>query len=209
VKVGTDNSKKTMLAVGLFVIALFLFIRMFTAAGSPSTAAAPAANTTSTAMPTAPGGHTMARRGRPASKTTTTGPVTPNLDPRLHLNYLQEAENTDYTGNGRNIFLAQANDVVIPQPIAQGLKPKPGLTPTPGPIVQTPPPPPPIDLKFFGFASTQGVKRVFLARGDDVFVASEGDIVNRRYKVVKINPNNIEVLDVLNNNRQTIPLTSS
>ena len=52
------------------------------------------------------------------------------------------------------------------------------------------------------------MKRVFLARGDDVFIASEGDIVNRRYKIMKINNNNIEVLDVLNNNRQTIPLTS-
>ena len=46
-------------------------------------------------------------------------------------------------------------------------------------------------------------------RRNIAFVLHEGDIVNRRYKIVKINANNIEVLDVLNNNRQTIPLTAS
>ena len=65
-----------------------------------------------------------------------------------------------------------------------------------------------INLKFFGFASGPDHKRVFLAQGDDVFVAGEGDIVRQRYKIVKINNNNVEVLDVLSNNRQTIPLTA-
>jgi hypothetical protein len=40
----------------------------------------------------------------------------------------------------------------------------------------------------------------------DIFVAKEGEIVNRRYKVVRINPTSIEVEDMLNNNRQSIPL---
>ena len=133
--------------------------------------------------------------------------MTPSLDPRLHLTELQATETTDYTGKGRNIFLAQANDVVIPTPVATAIKPK--NTQPPPPPVYTPPPPPPIEIKFFGFASSQGVKKVFLSKDGDIFVASEGDIVNRRYKIVKINANNIEVLDVLNNNRQTIPLTAS
>jgi hypothetical protein len=118
---------------------------------------------------------------------------------------LQEAEGTDYTGKGRNIFLAQASEPVeIQRPIAPVVK----KAEPPPPPVYTPPPPPPIELKFFGFASTQGIKRVFLSRGDDVFIAGEGDIVNRRYKIMKINANNIEVLDVLSNNQQTIPLTA-
>jgi hypothetical protein len=32
--------------------------------------------------------------------------------------------------------------------------------------------------------------------------------VQRRYKIMKINNNNVEVLDVLSNNRQAIPLTA-
>jgi hypothetical protein len=208
VKLGAENSKKTMVAVGLFVVALFLVLRMFTF-GGPSTAAAPATTTRATnTMPAAPGRRTTSRRGNLAPKPKSTGPLTPSLDPRLHLSELEQTENTDYTGKGRNIFLAQATDVVIEKPVAPAFKKDAKAAPPPPPQVYTPPPPPPIDLKFFGFASTQGVKRVFLAKGDDVFVASEGDIVNRRYKIMKINNNNIEVLDVLNNNRQTIPLTS-
>ena len=49
---------------------------------------------------------------------------------------------------------------------------------------------------------------MFLSAGEDVFIAKEGDIVQRRYKIVKINPTSIEVTDVLNNNQQTIPLTA-
>ena len=124
-----------------------------------------------------PGRRTSLRHGPQAPKPKTTGPLTPSLDPRLNLNELKETENTDYTGKGRNIFLAQANDVVIPAPVAPGFKKDAKVTPPPPPPVYVPPPPPPIDLKFFGFASSQGVKRVFLARGDDVFIASEGEIV--------------------------------
>src|SRR4051794_9381982 len=174
-----------MVAVGLFVIALFLIIRMFSF-GGPSTAAAPATTVMATnAMPAAPGRRTISRRGTQAPKPKSNGPLTPSLDPRLHLTDLQQTENTDYTGKGRNIFLAQANDVVIPKPVAPAIKTAAKNTPPPPPPVYVPPPPPPIELKFFGFASTQGVKRVFLAKGDDIFVASEGDIVNRRYKIMK------------------------
>ncbi len=49
---------------------------------------------------------------------------------------------------------------------------------------------------------------MFLTQGDDIFVAAEGDIVNRRYKVMRINANSVEIEDVLGNNRQTIPLSA-
>jgi len=100
----------------------------------------------------------------------------------------------------------------IEVPPAAPAKPKPAApaikTPPPPPVDPGPPPPPPINLKFFGFANRPGeAKKVFLEQGEDIFVASEGDIVNRRYKVLKIAPTSVEVEDVLNNNRQSIPLT--
>jgi hypothetical protein len=63
-------------------------------------------------------------------------------------------------------------------------------------------------LKFFGFASKPGeAKKIFLSKGEDVFIAGEGDIVDRRYKVVQIAPASVTIQDVLTNNTQQIPLT--
>jgi hypothetical protein len=62
-------------------------------------------------------------------------------------------------------------------------------------------------LKFYGFASKPGeAKRIFLSQGEDLFIAAEGDIVDRRYRVLRISPVSVEVEDVLNNNRQSLPL---
>jgi hypothetical protein len=70
-----------------------------------------------------------------------------------------------------------------------------------------PPPPPPIDLKFFGTAtSANGHRQAFLLKGEDVLLASDGDIVQRRYKIVTISANSVLVEDLTNNNRQTLPL---
>jgi hypothetical protein len=128
------------------------------------------------------------------------------LDPRLKLEQLELAENTEYAGTGRNIFQDQA-EAVIPTPV-QG----PFKTPPKAPEPQGPPPtppPPPINLRYFGFANNSGspVRKAFLSNGDDVFVATEGDIVNRRYKILRINPTSIEIQDVLSNNTQSIPLS--
>ena len=131
-----------------------------------------------------------------------------NLDPTLRLDLLAMSEKTQYQGNVRNIFVSQAEDVKIPKPMAKGntdgqqgaqdtyhLPPNPAQTPIP--------------LKFYGFASSPGEpKRVFLKMGEDVFVAGEGEIVNRRYKVVRISNNSVEIQDmVYSGPPQNIPLT--
>lgn len=128
-----------------------------------------------------------------------------NLDPTLKLDLLAMSEKTQYEGTGRNIFVSQAENVVIPRPVT------PGASDAPPVGYQTPPPPqaPPIPLKFYGFASRPGEpKRIFLKLGEDVFVAGEGEIVDRRYKVIRISPNSVDIQDVVNSGPpQTIPLT--
>ena len=52
-----------------------------------------------------------------------------------------------------------------------------------------------------------GVKRIFLSKDEDVFIAGEGDIVDRRYRIVRVSGDAVEVEDVLNNHRQMIFLT--
>jgi hypothetical protein len=132
--------------------------------------------------------------------------LAPSGDPRLRLDLLKYSEDMKYDGNGRNIFEAKMEEIpkIVTPPDKKAQLPEPPPLPT------GPPPPPPINLKFFGFANRPGEpKSVFLSQGEDVFIAREGEIVDRRYKLLHIQPNSVEVEDVLNNHRQTLPLTPS
>jgi hypothetical protein len=201
-RLGTENRNKTYLALGLGLLALALVIyRISNPAGTSSSA--PALSTTQSnpivsGSSAASAGRGTATTTRVASKKPLAGPT---IDPTLQLALLRASEDIKYTGKGRNIFQAQID---IPKPIKSPvMETQKAPLPPPGP-----PPPPPINLKFFGFASKPGEpKRIFLSQGEDVFIAGEGDIVNRRYKVVHIGPASVEIEDVLNNNRQSIPLT--
>jgi hypothetical protein len=115
-----------------------------------------------------------------------------------------------YTGTGRNIFSAVYTPpaAVIPTKV-------PGVRTKPGPYVAPAPPPPPlpcppscppIPLKFFGTATRGGLRQAFLLSGEDVYLASPGDIVARRYKVGTINGNSVSVEDLTNHFTQTLPL---
>jgi hypothetical protein len=196
VDIGTENRKKLMWAGGLGALALILVVyEFFGSSGAPVTAAQPGTTTTTATKPTTK--RTRSGKDRPITEA--------RLDPTLDLRQLAETEQTKYTGNGRNIFVAQAAE--IPKPIAPAVVELPPATP---PQPPPPPPPPPINLKFFGFANKPGEpKKVFLSQGEDVFIAVEGDIVDRRYKVIHIGPTSVEVEDVLYNNRQSIPLTQN
>jgi hypothetical protein len=71
------------------------------------------------------------------------------------------------------------------------------------------PPPPPIPLKFYGFANKPNeAKRVFLVDEGEVFVARQGEIVERRYKIVQINTASVVIEDALTSNKQTIQMTA-
>jgi hypothetical protein len=116
-----------------------------------------------------------------------------------------------YSGTGRNIFSANSVPVVpIPNPIANA-RPKTTLVAQTGPPPPPPgpPPPPPIDLKFFGIATVNGARKAFLLHDDIVYTASAGDVVLRRYKVIAVDPKTIQVEDMQNNNKQTLPLLTN
>ncbi len=69
---------------------------------------------------------------------------------------------------------------------------------------------PPIPLKFYGFVnkSKVGDKRAFFLDGEDIVIAAEGDIIKKRYKIVRIGVNSAVVEDTQfkSNNQQTLPL---
>ena len=200
---GFENKKKAMIAGGLGAVALLVvvyqFVPFFMGPSTPSStqAAAPSPIVSQTRTPSA-----RSVKGKAGKKV-----HVENLDPTLRLDLLAASEQMRYEGNGRNIFVSQP-DVVIQKPIAPGATDAPTAE---GPKYQTPTvaPPPPIPLKFYGFASSPGEpKKIFLKLNDDVFVAGEGEIVDRRYKVVKITNTFVEIQDVVNSGPpQNIPLT--
>src|SRR5204862_4537206 len=107
------------------------------------------------------------------------------------------SEETTYAGAGRNIFRAEAD---IPKVVAPPVNPHPAPVIAQQPQQPVVPPLPPINLRFFGFSNRPGEpKKVFLSEGDNVYVAAEGDVVARRYKVLHISNSTVEIQDVLNN----------
>lgn len=183
-KLGTENREKTILAGVLVVIAAVLVVRAFTGGGTEPAPTAPAAT-----------GATGSKAARKPARAL----LAHSLDPSLRFDLLKSSEDVTYKGTGRNIFRSEAPPPPIPKPV----------TPDVQPAANTPPPPPPIDLKFYGYAGPKGGNRqIFLLKGEDIFLAKEGQIIDRRYKILRINPTSVEVQDVLTNNTQTIPLSA-
>jgi hypothetical protein len=195
-KLGTENRNKLIIAVVLMVVAVGLIAQWLFSSGGTSSAASISPSALSTPVGPATPAKKINRGNKPVK-------TERSLDPTLRLDLLNTSEGTKYEGKGRNIFRAEAE--VIPQPKFPVIK---SHMPMPPPEPQGPPPPPPIPLRFYGFASRPGEpKKIFLSQGDDVFIAGEGDIVDRRYKILQISPTSVEVEDVLTNNRQSLPLT--
>jgi hypothetical protein len=202
-KIGSESRGKLIAAIVLMVLAVVLVGQwLFSSGGTPSEAAParPSENELALSDPTVAAPAPV--RKLPRSKKEA-GPR--SLDPTLRYDWLKASEDTEYKGAGRNIFQAQMD---IPQPRTNGTTDHTRSAKNTPAMPTQPPPPPPIELKFVGFSSHPGEpKKVFLSQGEDVFIASEGEIVDRRYKVLRISPSSVEIEDVLNNNRQEIPLT--
>jgi len=189
VEFGTKNRRQVIALAVLGVVALIMFGRAIWPSAPPPPSTGPQVASSSGA--------------KPAVRRTASGKLVkvtePRLDPTLDLDLLRQSEQIKYAGTARNIFVAGSAPI---EPVRKSPE-------VAGPVVPPPPPPPPpINLKFFGFANKTGeAKKIFLSSGEDIFIASEGDIVNRRYRVLHISPNAVDIEDVLNNNRQSIPLT--
>lgn len=188
-KIGAENKKQVRWMIALLAVVGLVAAYDFIDFGTSS--AAPPSATTSAA----------------AQKKVTLAIEDNSLDPRLRTDKLAASQSIKYEAGGRNIFRMEDTPIDKPltsvRPALRPMGPDPEPTPTP------PPPPPPIPLKFYGFASKPNEpKRIFLADKNEVFVARQGDIVERKYKVVQINNTSVIIEDVLYNNRQPIPLTA-
>jgi hypothetical protein len=179
---GAEN-RKQVIALGILgALALLFVVRaMFNSSAPEPTSVGPVAQLP--AVPAAPA-HKNRASARTKTAVTRIAKAPNSIDPTLRFDWLKASEDTQYAGNGRNIFMAQAE---IPEPIKNGATDQQKLAAQQGP--PQPPPPPPINLKFYGYASKAGEpKRIFLSQGEDVFIATEGQVIDRRYKVLRISP---------------------
>lgn len=212
-KSGLEQRGKVIFAIVLGVIALFAFWIALRTKPTVAGATAPSATTPQPNAPRAVQAKRRVRAGMQLPK-----PEERSLDPTLRLDYLR-SEKVEYKGSRCNIFTGDCEKPVQTQqhvdrgphcPDANDPRcgpPPPNCSPGAAPDPRCPPPP--IPLQFFGFASKPGEpKRIFLRTTDtnDVFVAGEGEVVNRRYRVLRIMGSGVEIEDVLNNNKQVLPL---
>jgi hypothetical protein len=198
--IGTGDKKKLTILAVVGTVGLGCAVYIYSELSTPSVPA-PAAAPVVASTPAA-----GVSRSKPAVAVGSETALT-QLDPTLRMGSMLVTEALVYSGSGRNIFSATSVPIDIPKPIAPV---RPVATPAPVYVRQGPPPPPPIDLKFFGTATSKnGTRQAFLLHGEDVFLASAGDIVQRRYRVISVAANSIVVEDMTNNNRQTLPLLTN
>lgn len=93
-----------------------------------------------------------------------------------------------------------------PKPVPMTVAPPPVATGPP-----PPPPPPPIPFKFIGLVESGPAKRIAVlsdGRGSPVY-GREGDIIEGRYRILRIGAESIEMEHIDGRGRQTIRLSGS
>lgn len=116
---------------------------------------------------------------------------------------------------GRDPFVPGAGGAIAPSPTGGGRPTGDGgrVTQAPRvPVVPLPPPgpapPPPITVKFIGVVQRGDIGRVaVLSDGRNVYYGREGEIVDGRWRIVRIGEESLQIEYVDGRGRQTVRLT--
>jgi len=138
------------------------------------------------------------------------------VDPTLHLELLRKLQDAASESGGRNLFQFGPPPPPPPTPeqIARLKHPEPVVKPQPqdlAPAGPPPPlPPPPIPLKYYGLstARSSGRKVAFFMDGETILMAGEGEMLQKRYRVVRIGVNSVVLEDTQLKREQSVPLAS-
>jgi hypothetical protein len=223
-KLGADSNKVAILAVLIALMGFVYFYNRNSGGGQVSTPIAGRAlvATSSAVSPrssdrsgyrTIQQGAGSAREFRPSLKPKNIDPA--SIDPTLRLDLLTKLKTVDVGTGMRSLFEIGA---APPAELVNGKEPakiaiaRPLVGPVMPKAVEPPPEPraPPIPLKFYGFVNKTkvGDKRAFFLDGEDIVIAGEGDMIKKRYKIVRIGVNSavVEDTEFKSNNQQTLPL---
>jgi hypothetical protein len=216
-KLGTENKRQVYLAVGLIIAIIVVAIYEYGGSAKTNTTASMAKTGTRTTQPKSATNAlvpTVKGPANAAAQDAQSGPAAEkvaslNLDPALQLQRLSYTESIYYEGRGRNIF---SMDSVPMAPIEETLasaRPNAAAEVKKSAFDYEIPEAPPIDLKYFGYTvGKDKVYKAFFVKGDDIFIARTGEIVNRVYKIGNITATGVEVTDLGHNNTRTVPITS-
>ncbi len=133
----------------------------------------------------------------------------PSHIPAVELSSLGLAQ-PEPADSGRDPFRFESASAASPRGGAPGTGA--GAPPADQPVMpavpQGPPPPPPISLKFIGIAK-QGAGRLYAVLRDDrgVYYGAEGDVVEGRYRILRVSADTVDVSYVDGRGRTSIPLS--
>jgi hypothetical protein len=123
--------------------------------------------------------------------------------PDLRLAELRAAK-AEPSGQGRNLFRELPKAPPPPPPRVVAPPPPP---PDPNAPPPPPPPPPPITLKLVAIVQGAGKPVAALTDSRDVFYGREGDIIEGRYKIIKVNVESIDIAYVDGRGQRRLSLT--
>ncbi len=134
------------------------------------------------------------------------------VDPTLRLDLLAKVQSVELAGGARNLFqmgqpppkvevLAGVEPVV--KVIGPVRPPDKVAPPSPPPVMMTP-----IPLKFYGFSTIlrNGKKTAYFMDGEDILLASEGETLKRRYRVLRIQATSVLMEDTELKRQENLPL---
>jgi hypothetical protein len=100
--------------------------------------------------------------------------------------------------------------LAAPAPAAPAAPPPPPKPVIPVETVKAPSPPPtapPFPYTYVGGMQQEGVRRIFLAKGDDAYTVSEGDTLEGNYRITSITPERVTLTYLPLNIEQTVDLS--
>jgi hypothetical protein len=135
-----------------------------------------------------------------------------DIDPTLHLDLLSRLRAVEQSPSTRSLFEIQATPLASTAPPIKGpvIMPKP--LPGPAPSVagaSSGPPPLNIPLRYYGFVRPAEIGKTnsgLFLDGDNVLVASEGQVVKQRFLIVELTPTSARLEDTQLRQGQLIPV---
>ena len=116
---------------------------------------------------------------------------------------VERARKAEYKSAGRNTLspIQTPPRVLHPQP-------KPEI---PGPQLPPPPPPPPpltlpSNVKFFGLGTVPSSRLAFFTDGEEVYVVAEGEVLMKRFRILRIGNASVEFEEISSGRTATAPL---